>query len=107
MKMNRELVVPMTAQTLAILEVIKPIIDHTEFIFPSSRNPKVPTNTETANKWDLKIERSRTVLGLWQVPLLMNRALNLMLLNPNCLIQISKAYNRTDYLEKRRKLMSW
>ncbi|CSA78949.1 Uncharacterised protein [Vibrio cholerae] len=30
-----------------------------------------------------------------------------MLLNPHWLIQISKAYNRTDYLEKRRKLMGW
>lgn len=50
MKMNREHVVPMTAQTLVILEVIKPIIGHRTFIFPSSRNPKVPTNTETANK---------------------------------------------------------
>ncbi len=48
--MNREHVVPMTAQTLVILEVIKPIIGHRTFIFPSSRNPKVPTNTETANK---------------------------------------------------------
>ncbi|OWO75421.1 preprotein translocase, partial [Vibrio cholerae] len=30
---------------MVILEVIKPIIGHRTFIFPSSRNPKVPTNT--------------------------------------------------------------
>lgn len=111
MKMNREHVVPMTAQTLVILEVIKPIIGHRAFIFPSSRNPKVPTNTETANKAlsrmgfkDRAIAHGVRALAS---TLLMNRALNLMLLNPHWLIQISKAYNRTDYLETRRKLMSW
>ncbi|CAH0533838.1 Prophage integrase IntA [Vibrio stylophorae] len=50
MKMNRGHAIPLTQQTLAILEAIKPISGHREYIFPSSRNPRVPTDSETANK---------------------------------------------------------
>ncbi len=50
MKMNREHVVPLMPQILAILEAIKPMSGHRDYIFPSSRNQKVPTDSETANK---------------------------------------------------------
>ncbi len=56
MKMNREHLVPLTDQTMAILEAIKTISGHREFVFPSSRNPKVTTDSENTKK-----ELSRTV----------------------------------------------
>ena len=34
---------------LAILEVIKPISGHRDFVFPSDRAPKKPCNSQTAN----------------------------------------------------------
>jgi len=36
-------------QMLAILEVMKPISGHREFVFPSDRDPKKPCNSQTAN----------------------------------------------------------
>lgn len=115
MKMNREHVVPLTMQTLAILEAIKPISDHREFIFPSSRNPKVPTDSETANKAlsRMGFKDRTTAHGM--------RALASTTLNEKGFDadvieaalahtdrnQIRKAYNRTDYLVSRREFMAW
>lgn len=115
MKMGREHVIPLTPQTLGILEAIRPISGHREFIFPSSRNPKVPTDSETANKALSRIgfKDRTTAHGL--------RALASTTLNEKGFDadvieaalahtdknQIRKAYNRSDYLDSRRKLMSW
>ncbi|EKF9134222.1 tyrosine-type recombinase/integrase [Vibrio cholerae] len=115
MKMNREHIVPLTAQTLAILEAIKPISGHREFIFPSSRNPKVPTDSETANKAlsRMGFKDRTTAHGLRA---LASTTLNEQGFEPDVIEaalahtdknQIRKAYNRTDYLDSRRKLMSW
>ncbi|TCN84006.1 phage integrase central domain-containing protein [Shewanella fodinae] len=49
MKKRREHVIPLTPQMLGILEAIKPISSHREFIFPSDRDPKTHCNTQTAN----------------------------------------------------------
>ncbi len=34
---------------LTLLEVMKPIIGHRDFVFPSDRDPKKPCNSQTAN----------------------------------------------------------
>ncbi len=115
MKPGREHVVPLTEQTLAILEAIKPISGHREYIFPSSRNPKVPTDSETANKalGRMGFKDRTTAHGL--------RALASTTLNEQGFEadvieaalshtdknQIRKAYNRSDYLDARRELMCW
>lgn len=115
MKMNREHVIPLTAQTLSILEGIKPITGHREFIFTSCRNPKVPTDSETANKAlsRMGFKDRTTAHGLRS---LASTTLNEQGFNSDVIEaalahtdsnQIRKAYNRTDYLEPRRKLMSW
>lgn len=115
MKMGREHSVPLTKQTLAILEKIKSISGHREFIFPSSRNPKVPTDSETANKALSRIgfKDRTTAHGLRS---LASTTLNEQGFDADVIEaalahtdrnQIRKAYNRTDYLDRRRKLMSW
>ncbi|AGH97825.1 tyrosine-type recombinase/integrase [Micavibrio aeruginosavorus] len=40
MKMNRDHIVPLSKQVLRILEQLKPISEHREFLFPGQRNPK-------------------------------------------------------------------
>lgn len=115
MKMNREHVIPLTEQTISILEVIKPISGHREYIFPSSRNPKVSTDSETANKAlsRMGFKDRTTAHGLRS---LASTTLNEQGFDYDVIEaalahtdknQIRAAYNRTDYLERRRALMSW
>ncbi|MCL4166600.1 UNVERIFIED_CONTAM: hypothetical protein GTU68_013191, partial [Idotea baltica] len=49
MKKRREHRIPLTEQSLELLEVMKPISEHREFVFPSDRDPKKPCNSQTAN----------------------------------------------------------
>ncbi|MDT8399843.1 MAG: integrase domain-containing protein [Pseudomonadales bacterium] len=115
MKMRRPHVVPLSRQALAILQVIKPLSGHREYIFPSAKNPREGINPSTAN---MAIKRmgygGRLVAhGI--------RALGSTILNEQghdpdlievTLAHVDKnairaAYNRAEYLERRRKLMEW
>ncbi len=49
MKRRRPHTVPLTDQMLAILDTMKPISARREFVFPSERNPRTHTHTQTAN----------------------------------------------------------
>ena len=49
MKKGREHSIPLTNQTFSLLEAIKPISGHREFIFPSDREPRKHANESTAN----------------------------------------------------------
>lgn len=115
MKMNREHIIPLTSQVITLLNRIKPISEHLEYIFPAARNPKNHTNTETANMAIRRMGyKGRLVAhGL--------RALASTTLNEQGfdaeLIEVSlahvdkntvrAAYNRADYIKRRRKLMCW
>ncbi|GHX78187.1 integrase, truncation [Vibrio cholerae] len=46
---RREHRILLTEQMLALLEVMKPISGHRDFVFPSDRDPKKPCNSQTAN----------------------------------------------------------
>ena len=107
--------VPLTPQTLRILEVLKPFSGHREYIFPSIRDPKRSTDAESINKALSRIgfKGRTTAHGL--------RALASTTLNEQGfdfdIIEASlahvernairKAYNRATYLERRRTLMCW
>jgi integrase len=115
MKMKREHTIPLTDQTLAILEFIKPISGHREFLFPADRTPRKHANESTANVAISRMGfKGRLVAhGL--------RALASTTLNEqgfdsdvieSCLSHIDanevrKAYNRSEYLERRQKVMNW
>ncbi|ELA8077884.1 tyrosine-type recombinase/integrase [Vibrio alginolyticus] len=115
MKKRREHRIPLTEQMLAILEVIKPISSHRDFIFPSDRDPKKPCNSQTAN---MALKRMGFAGRLVSHGLrsLASTTLNeqgfdrdlieasLAHVDDN---QVRSAYNRTDYLERRRPMMSW
>ena len=49
MKKQRSHTVPLTPQTMALLELIRPISGHSEYIFPSERNNHKPRHPQTAN----------------------------------------------------------
>lgn len=115
MKMKREHVIPLTDHSVAILEAIKPISGHREFVFPSSKDPRKHTDSETTNKalGRMGFKGRTTAHGLRS---LASTTLNeqgfdgdvieaaLAHVDKN---QIRSAYNRTSYLERRIKLMDW
>ncbi|MBB1272515.1 integrase domain-containing protein [Psychromonas sp. SR45-3] len=115
MKMHRPHSIPLTDQTMALLEFIKPISGKREFLFPADRNPRKHANESTANVAISRMGfKGRLVAhGL--------RALASTTLNEqgfdgdvieSCLShvdanEVRKAYNRSEYLERRQKVMAW
>ena len=115
MKEGRDHVVPLTNQALEVLENMKPFSANREFIFPAHIHPKKHMNSETAN---MALKRMgykdrQTAHGL--------RALASTTLNEqgfdadvieSALAHVDKnnvrrVYNRAEYLEPRKELMSW
>ncbi|MEZ8863127.1 integrase domain-containing protein [Vibrio sp. 10N.261.51.F11] len=115
MKKRREHRIPLTESMLELLEVIKPISGHREFVFPSDRDPKKPCNSQTAN---MALKRMGFAGRLVSHGLrsLASTTLNeqgfeadiieaaLAHVDDN---QVRSAYNRTDYLERRKPMMCW
>ncbi|EPC1884937.1 integrase domain-containing protein [Vibrio cholerae] len=115
MKKRREHRIPLTEQMLALLEVMKPISGHRDFIFPSDRDPKKPCNSQTAN---MALKRMGFAGRLVSHGLrsLASTILNEQGFDPDLVEaalahvddnQVRSAYNRTDYLERRKPMMSW
>ncbi|EKG1750063.1 tyrosine-type recombinase/integrase [Vibrio cholerae] len=115
MKKRREHRIPLTEQMLALLEVMKPISGHRDFIFPSDRDPKKPCNSQTAN---MALKRMGFAGRLVSHGLrsLASTTLNEQGFDPDLVEsalahvddnQLRSAYNRTDYLERRKPMMSW
>lgn len=113
MKMNRAHVVPLTPQTLAILERIKPISGDNEYIFPADRSLRDHANTATVNM-ALKRIGYKNKLVAHGLRSLASTTLNeqgfdgdvieaaLAHIDKN---EVRRAYNRAEYIERRRILM--
>lgn len=115
MKKNRPHVVPLTPQALNLLRVLEPISGHREYVFPSDHDPRRSANSQSANRAIKRMGfKDRLVShGL--------RALASTTLNEHgfdadvieaALAHIDKnairaAYNRAQYLERRRVMMRW
>lgn len=115
MKKRRPHSVPLTAQTLSILEELKPISGHREHLFPADRNPRTHINSQTANMAIKRMgyEKKLVAHGL--------RALGSTTLNEQgfdhdlieaALAHVDKneiraAYNRSDYIQRRIPMMAW
>ena len=115
MKKRREHVIPLSKQALELLEAIKPISGHREFVFPSDRNPRNHINNETANM-ALKRMGFEGRLVSHGLRSLGSTTLNEHEFNPDVIEaalahvdknQVRSAYNRAEYIEKRRELMNW
>ena len=114
-KNNGDHVVPLTPQTLNLLAFIKPISGHREYIFPADRDPRSHTNSQTANMAlkRMGFEKELVAHGLRA---LASTTLNEQGFDPDVIEsalahvdknEVRRAYNRSDYLERRRKLMCW
>ncbi|HEC8347561.1 TPA: integrase [Providencia rettgeri] len=115
MKMNREHTVPLSDAALAILELMKPLSGHREFIFPSRIKPTQPMNSQTVNA-ALKRAGFGGVLVSHGLRSIASTALNEQGFPPDVIEaalahvdknEVKRAYNRSDYLEQRRPMMQW
>ena len=114
MKAKSEHVVPLSTQSLEILEVMKPISAHREHVFPSRNNPKHPMNSQTANAALKRIGFSGRLVahGLRSIASI---AMNEAGFNPDAIEaalahsdknEIRRAYNRSTYLDQLIELMA-
>lgn len=115
MKQRRDHIVPLTDQTLAILDTMKPISGHREYIFPSTHKPKESINKSSANM-ALKRMGYKGQLVAHGLRSLASTALNEQEFSHDvieaALAHVDKnsiraTYNRAEYLEQRRVMMQW
>jgi len=115
MKMNRDHTVPLSDEAIAILEMMKPISENREFIFPSRIKPNQPMNSQTVNA-SLKRAGFGGVLVSHGLRSNASTALNEQAFPPDVIEaalahvdknEVRRAYNRSDYLEQRRPMMQW
>jgi len=114
-KQRREHIVPLTNQTLAILDTIKPVSGHREYIFPSAHKPKGPINASSANM-ALKRMGYKGRLVTHGIRALASTTLNEQEFSQDVIEaalahvdrnSIRATYNRAQYLEQRRVIMQW
>ena len=115
MKMRKEHKVPLTKQTLHLLELMKPVSGHREYIFPADRNPRSHTNAQTANA-AIKRMGLEGALVAHGMRALASTILNEQGFDPDLIEtalahieknEVRRAYNRAQYIDRRREMMDW
>ena len=115
MKKKRPHSIPLTEQSLNLLNAIKPISGHREHIFPADRNPRDHTNTQTANA-AIKRMGYKDKLVAHGLRSLASTTLNEQGFDADLIEaalahvddnEVRRAYNRADYLKRRAKMMFW
>ncbi|TCW52230.1 integrase [Phytobacter diazotrophicus] len=115
MKAKREHVVPLSPQAIEILDVMKSISAHREYVFPSRNDPKLPMNSQTANAALKRVGFGGKLVahGLRSIA---STAMNEAGFNADVIEsalahsdknEVRKAYNRSIYLKQRVDLMNW
>lgn len=115
MKRKRPHIVPLSSQALAILDALKPISGHREYLFTSQTDYSKPTNSQTAN---MAIKRMgyggrlvahglRSLASTTLNDQRFDKEIIEAALSHTDENQVRSAYNRSDYLEQRRILMNW
>ena len=116
MKAKRDHIVPLSEQALEMLEIMRPISGKRQHVFPSRNDPRKPMNSQTANAALKRIGYAGKLVahGLRSIA---STAINEAGFNPDVIEaslahsdknEVRKAYNRSTYLEKQRKiLMEW
>ncbi|QUN04775.1 tyrosine-type recombinase/integrase [Shewanella yunxiaonensis] len=115
MKMKKEHIIPLSNESLSILNNLKQISGNREYLFPADRDPKKHCNEQTANAAlkRMGLQDRTTAHGL--------RSLASTTLNEQGFDfdvveaalahtdrnQVRSAYNRATYLERRREMMNW
>ena len=115
MKKKKAHSVPLSQQSLALLDMMKPISSRSEFVFPSDRNLRTHTNAQTANTAlkRMGFDKQLVAHGL--------RALASTTLNEQGFDgdiieaalahigdnEVRNAYNRSEYIQRRIPMMNW
>lgn len=115
MKRKKPHIVPLTQQCIALLEAMNPISSRSQFVFPSDRNPRTHTNSQTANM-ALKRMGFDKQLVAHGLRALASTALNEQGFDADVIEaalahtgknEVRNAYNRSNYLERRKPVMIW
>jgi integrase len=115
MKKKKAHVVPLTPQTLALLDLMRVRSGTSDYVFPGDRNTKKASHSSTANM-ALKRMGFHGKLVAHGLRALASTTLNEQGFDPDvieaCLAHVDKnevraAYNRADYIERRKKVMTW
>lgn len=115
MKKRRVHIVPLTDQALALLEAIKPYSGHREYVFPADRDPRTHCNSQTANM-ALKRMGFEGRLVSHGMRSMASTILNEHGWDPELIEvalahvdkdEVRSAYNRAEYIERRRPMMAW
>lgn len=115
MKKKRPHSVPLSDQLLNLLESIRPISGHREYIFPADRNPRSHANESTANAAIKRMGYKAKLVahGLRSVA---STTLNEQGFDADVIEsalahvddnEVRRAYNRADYLKRRASMMAW
>lgn len=116
MKMKREHEVPLSPEALAILEVMRPISGHREYVFPSTKDPKKPMHAQTANAAIIRMGFGGELVAHGLRSIARTAIEDIGLFDPivveSCLAhgkknEVEAAYNRSNYLVRRRPVMDW
>ena len=115
MKKRRIHIIPLTEQALTLLEAIKPYSGHREYVFPADRDPLTHCNSQTANM-ALKRMGFEGRLVSHGMRSMASTILNEHGWDPELIEvalahvdkdEVRSAYNRADYIERRRPMMAW
>lgn len=115
MKKRKAHTIPLSKQALNLLETIKTISGHRPYVFPADRDPKTHTNSQTANMALKRMGYANKLVshGLRSIA---STALNEQGFDPELIEtalahvgkdQVRNAYNRAEYIERRREMMQW
>jgi integrase len=115
MKKKKAFTVPLTEQAISLLQTMKSISHNSEFVFPSDRNLKKSINSSTVNMalkrmgyggklvaHGFRSVASTTMNDEGFDSVVIESALSHVGDN-----EVENAYNRSDYLERRKPLMEW
>ncbi|MDD0823106.1 tyrosine-type recombinase/integrase [Mannheimia sp. AT1] len=113
MKMKRLHIIPLSRQAVEILERMRKITGHSPFVFQSEKKPNQPMNSQTANRaigllgytGILTSHGMRSIASTYLNELLLNYDVVEACLAHTIKDQTRKAYNRSDYLERRVDVM--
>ena len=112
---KRDHTVPLTDQALSILENMRRVSGHLEHVFPSQLGQGKPANKQTVNRALVRMgyQGKQTAHGLRSIG---STALNEQQFAPDIIEaalahidknDVRRAYNRSDYLQQRRVMMTW
>lgn len=115
MKGKKDHTVPLTTQALALLEFMKPLSANSEFVFPSDRTNRKHTNPSTANVAlkRMGFDKQLVAHGMRSIA---STVLNEEGFDPDVIEaalahtgknEVRNAYNRADYIARRKPVMDW